>query len=193
MPLARGIFIPLNTTVSSKPSSLLNKTMENKSKSSAARKVAIGGLTAALYVILTLITSLFGFSSGVIQFRLSEALCILPAFTPAAIGGLFVGCLLSNIIAGCAIWDIVFGAIATLLGALGTYLLRHNRWLCVIPPILSNTIIIPIILTLVYHVSQGYLILVLTIGISEILSAGLLGELLYQPVSKRWQSMSRGE
>lgn len=163
----------------------INKTTENKlMKNSTARTVAIGGLIAALYIVLTLVTSLFGFSNGVLQLRLSEALCILPAFTPAAIPGLFIGCLLSNIIAGGVVWDIVFGSIATLIGAFGTYLLRKNRWLCIIPPIISNAIIIPLVLTFAYGVPESFLFLVFTIGVSEIISAGVLGELLYQPLHK---------
>ena len=74
-------------------------------------------MIAALYVVLTYITNLLGLASGTIQVRFSEALCILPVFTPAAIPGLFIGCLISNLITGGIIWDIIFGSIATLLGA----------------------------------------------------------------------------
>lgn len=83
-------------------------------------------MIAALYVVLTYITNLLGLASGTIQVRFSEALCILPVFTPAAIPGLFIGCLISNLITGGIIWDIIFGSIATLLGALGTYFLRKR-------------------------------------------------------------------
>lgn len=84
-------------------------------------------MIAALYVVLTYITNLLGLASGTIQVRFSEALCILPVFTPAAIPGLFIGCLISNLITGGIIWDIIFGSIATLLGALGTYFLRKKE------------------------------------------------------------------
>ena len=70
-------------------------------------------MIAALYVVLTYITNLLGLASGTIQVRFSEALCILPVFTPAAIPGLFIGCLISNLITGGIIWDIIFGSIAT--------------------------------------------------------------------------------
>ena len=84
-------------------------------------------MIAALYVVLTLAINAFGLASGAIQVRVSEALTILPYFTPAAIPGLFIGCLLSNTITGCALFDIIFGSIATLLVAVGTYLLRRHK------------------------------------------------------------------
>ena len=78
-------------------------------------------MIAALYVVLTLIANALGLASGSIQVRFSEALTVLPFFTPAAIPGLYIGCLLGNIAAGCALPDIVFGPLATLIGALGTW------------------------------------------------------------------------
>ena len=101
---------------------------------------------AALYVVLTLLANALGLASQAIQVRFSEALTILPYFTPAAIPGLFVGCLISNTITGCALLDIIFGSIATLLGGFGTYALRKNKWLAPISPILTNTIIVPFVL-----------------------------------------------
>ena len=86
-----------------------------------------GGLIAALYVVLTLVSAVFGLSSGVIQLRLSEALCVLPFFMPEAVPGLFIGCLLANLITGCLPFDILFGSIATLLGAVGARLLGRYR------------------------------------------------------------------
>ena len=110
------------------------------------KKLTLASTIAALYGVLTLLSRLFGLDSGVIQVRFSEALCILPIFTPAAIPGLFVGCLLSNILAGGVIWDVIFGSIATLLGAIGTRFLRKKPYLAVIPPILANAIIVPFVL-----------------------------------------------
>lgn len=112
-------------------------------KHKSIRYLTWGAIIAALYVLLTYLASLLGLASGVIQFRLSEALCIMACFTPAAIPGLYIGCLLSNILTGCVFWDILFGPIATLIGAVGTYLLRRNKYLAVIPPILANTLIVP--------------------------------------------------
>ena len=101
-----------------------------------------GAVIAAIYVVLTYIVSLLGLTNGVIQVRLSEALTILPVFTPAAIPGLVVGCVISNILTGAVIWDVIFGSLATLIGAVGTYLLRkHHRILYPLPPIIANTVI----------------------------------------------------
>jgi len=125
-----------------------------------------------------------GLSSGVIQFRISEALCILPVFTPAAVPGLFIGCLLSNLLSGCVIWDVIFGSIAPVLGAIGTRLLKNYRILACIPPIVSNMVIVPLVLKYAYHVGDGYLFLMATVGIGEIVCAGILGQLLYQALQK---------
>lgn len=137
-----------------------------------------GAIIAALYVILTLITNVAGLANGVIQVRISEALCILPIFTPAAVPGLLVGCLTSNVMTGCAPWDIVFGSLATLIGAYGSYLLRNHKWAAVIPPILANTLIIPWILHLVYQFPGSVLYFTATVFAGEFISIAILGTLL---------------
>ena len=133
---------------------------------------------AALYVVLTLFINAFDLASGAIQVRISEALTILPYFTPAAVPGLFIGCLLSNFMTGAAIWDIIFGSLATLIGAIGTYLLRKWKWCASLPPILSNTIIIPFVLTYAYGIPGGIPFFMLTVGAGEVLSCGVLGMIL---------------
>ena len=140
-----------------------------------------GAMIAALYVVLTFIANLAGLASGVIQVRLSEALTILPVFTAAAVPGLAVGCVLANLLTGCAIWDVVFGSLATLIGAVGTRLLRgQSPVLAVLPPILSNIIIVPLVLQRVYGVEDAYWYLAMTVGAGEIISCGVLGLLLYR-------------
>ena len=133
---------------------------------------------AALYVVLTLFINAFDLASGAIQVRISEALTILPYFTPAAVPGLFIGCLLSNFMTGAAIWDIIFGSLATLIGAIGTYLLRKWKWCAPLPPIVSNTIIIPFVLTYAYGIPGGIPFFMLTVGAGEVLSCGVLGMIL---------------
>ena len=144
-----------------------------------------GSMIAAIYVILTLLAASFGLDRYAIQIRFSEALTILPFLTPAAIPGLFVGCLLSNIITGCAIWDIIFGPLATLIGAYGTRLLRrHSKWLAPIPPIVSNTIIIPFVLMYAYKIEGSLPYFMLTVGLGELISCGFLGMLLLHALQK---------
>ena len=143
--------------------------------------ITYAAMIAALYTVLTYFINAFNLASGAIQVRISEALTILPAFTPAAIPGLFIGCLLSNTLTGCAIWDIIFGSLATLLGALGTWFWRKRKFFFLpLPPILANTLIIPFVLQYVYEAPGGILFLMLTVGIGEILSCGILGLLLYK-------------
>ena len=137
-----------------------------------------------MYIALTLLSFLFGLSGGVIQVRISEALTILPAFTPAAIPGLFMGCLISNLITGATLIDIIFGSLATLLGALGTYFLRKQRWLLSLPPIISNVIIVPLILIFGYGMTEGYFFILLTVALGEIVSCGILGNVLYYGIEK---------
>lgn len=149
-------------------------------KRNQTREIAFGGIIAALYVILTYVANAFGLASGVIQVRISEALTILPVFTVAAIPGVTIGCLLANLLTGCAFWDIVFGSVATLLGAVGTRLLRRHPYIAWIPPVVSNMAIIPVVLQKVYNVPDAWWYLVITVGIGEVISCGVLGIILYQ-------------
>ena len=142
------------------------------------------GAIAAVYVLLTMLAAALGLDSGAVQLRLSEALTILPVFTPAAVPGLFIGGLLSNLLAGGVIWDVIFGSLATLLGAVGTRLLRKNRWLACLPPILANVLIIPFVLTYAYGIPGGIPWFMFTVGMGEVLSCGLLGQLLWSTLDK---------
>ena len=137
---------------------------------------------AALYVVLTYVFS--AFASGVIQVRVSEALTILPAFTPAAIPGLVIGCLLSNTLTGCVLLDIIFGSVATLIGALGSYALRRHTWLVPIPPIVSNMVIVPFVLRYADGATDAFPFMIATVGAGEIISCYLLGMILYGALKK---------
>ena len=143
-----------------------------------------GAVIAALYVLLTMLSNAFGLSSGVIQLRISEALYALAIFSPSAVLGLFVGCILSNIFVGGILIDVIFGSIATLIGAFFTYKLRKYPIYALIPPILSNAIIIPPILRFAYGIEGSVWYFALTVGIGEFLSCGVLGYLLYQALNK---------
>lgn len=142
------------------------------------QNIAQGALIAALYTVLTLVSNTLGLASGVIQIRLSEAMTILPVFTPAAIPGLCIGCLISNIITGCAPMDVILGTLATLIGALLTRRLAGHKILASLPPIISNTLIIPWVLALVYNFEGSVAYFTVTVFVGELIAAGLLGQLL---------------
>jgi uncharacterized membrane protein len=135
--------------------------------------VAQGAMIAAAYVVLTVAFAPFSFKE--IQIRISESLTILPMFTPAAVPGLAVGCLLANILGGAVLADIIFGSLATLLGAVGTRMLRDRKpVLAVIPPIVANMLIVPFVLRYAYGVPLPIPLLMGTIGIGEMVSCGIL-------------------
>lgn len=150
--------------------------MNNKTSEKTVYYIVFSAAIAAIYTVLTMIFAPISF--GPIQFRVSEALCILPFFTPAAVPGLFIGCLLSNFLCGAAALDIVFGSLATLIGAIGSYKLRKTKWLVCIPPILANTIIIPWVLRYAYGSEDFIWYAMITVGIGEIFAIGVLGNLL---------------
>ena len=140
-------------------------------------------MIAAIYVVLTYVFAPFSF--GEIQVRISEALTILPVFTPAAIPGLFVGCLIGNILGGAILPDIIFGSIATLIGAFFTYQLRNrNQFLAPLPPVIANTVIVPFVLYYGYGVTLPIPFMMLTVGVGEVLSCCVLGMVLYFALKK---------
>ena len=145
--------------------------------------IAQAAMIAAIYVVLTLLGA--SFSYGEVQVRISEALTILPVFTPAAIPGLFIGCLLSNILGGCILPDIIFGSLATLIGAIFTWMLRNNnRFLAPLPPIIANVIVVPFVLRYGYQVPLPIPFMMLTVGIGEVISCGVLGMILYTALNR---------
>lgn len=148
----------------------------NRYANGSAAFLAHGALIAAVYAVLTYLTAPISF--GPIQFRISEALCVLPVFTPAAVPGLFAGCFLANFLSGAAPMDVVFGSIATLIGAYGTWLLRNRGILAVVPPILANAVIIPFVLRFAYGAEDLIPFMMLTVGIGEVISVGILGSML---------------
>lgn len=153
--------------------------MKNKKVLFLVQAAMIG----AIYVVLTLLFQPFSF--GQIQVRIAEALTILPLFTPAAIPGLFVGCLIGNILGGSILPDIIFGSLATLIGAIFTYLLREqSKYLAPLPPTLANTIIVPFILYYAYGINLPIPFMMLTVGIGEIISCGVLGMIVYASLEK---------
>lgn len=156
------------------------------------RKISVlfvtqAAVIAAMYVVLTFVSSSMGLASGEIQIRLSEMLVILPAFTPAAIPGLFLGCFLSNLLTGCTVIDIVFGSLATLIAAVLSYQLRNHKYplLVTVPPVVANMIVVPFILKFSYGVPLPIPVMMATVGIGEVISCMVLGSVLYFALDKR--------
>lgn len=156
---------------------------KNTKRKNAALTITRAAAVGALYFILTWISGLFGLSSGVIQFRISEALCIMPLFFPEATLGLFIGCLISNVLTSGVIWDVLFGSLATLIGALGALFMRRLpkslAWLAPIPTVVANVVIVPLVLTFAMGASEALGFIALTVFIGEAVCAWLLGAMLY--------------
>ncbi len=130
-------------------------------------------LIAAIYSALTIVLGSFGY--GPVQFRIAEALTVLPAVIPAAIPGLFIGCILANLFGGFGIIDIVFGSLATLLSAFSTYLLKKHRFLFPLPPVVFNAVIVGSYVYLLYDNSYSMALTMMFIGISEFIICYGLG------------------
>ena len=155
-------------------------------KNTKARKrlayITEASAIAALYTVITIAIGPLG--SAAIQCRIPEAMCILAIFTPAAIPGMTIGCLISNIATGCLWQDVLFGTLATLIGVIGARLLRRIWWLTPLPTVISNTLIVPFVLAYAYHAEEGIPFLMLTVGIGEVISAYVLGIALYFALRK---------
>ena len=158
--------------------------MNNKNKTLYLTQAA---LIAAMYFVLTWVSNLFGLASGAVQLRLSEALCVLPFFMPAAVPGLFIGCFLANLSMGAIIWDTLFGSIATLLGAFFASKIK-NKYLVPLPTVIANTVIVPFVILYFYtevHSVGAYFFTAGFVFLGEVLSAYVLGLLLLFAIDKR--------
>ena len=151
--------------------------------------VCQGAIIAALYTVLTLVSPN---PIGVFQVRFSECLTILPVFFPAAVPGLFVGCIISNLIAGALVWDIVFGSLATLIAAFLTYKLgKKHVLLAILFPVLANTLVVPPVLIFFYGVPDALWVIYLSIFAGEVISCGVLGYILHSVLKKRFSHINK--
>lgn len=137
---------------------------------------------AAIYVVLTVVFAPLSF--GEVQIRFAEALTVLPFFTPAAIPGLFIGCIIGNFMGGAIPLDIICGSLATLVGALASYGLRNHKFLVPVPPIVANILVVPYVLYFGYGVNLPIPFMMLTVGIGEVLSCGVIGLILLIALDK---------
>lgn len=156
-------------------------------KGFSTKHLVRGALIAAAYATLSYVSAPLQFMF--FQFRLSEALCVLPIFFPEAIAGLFVGCLIANYISGCVIWDVLFGSLATLLGAIFARALarlpRKLMFLTTLPTVFANAIIVPFVIIYAYNSPDSYCFLLVTVMAGELVTATGVGTLLYYQLEKR--------
>ena len=174
----------------------MNNQTSNRLKTVHLTQAAI---IAALYIVLTFLANALGLANYVVQIRFSEALTILPYFTATAIPGLFIGCLLSNILTGCAIPDIIFGSIATLIGAIGAWIIgkaarnsRHETLfaiLATLPNVIANTLIVPWVLKFAYGATEAVPFMMMTVGIGEFIASTLLGTIVILAFRKNFKML----
>lgn len=152
------------------------------------KQLATAGIIAAIYAVLSLFSSVFGIAYGPIQCRFSEALTVLPFFLPEAIPGLFIGCIVSNLMSTVGPLDLIFGSLATLLAALWTRRMP-NKYLAPLPPVICNAVIIGAMIAW-YEVGFTdafwgmFAFNAFTVGIGEAIACYVLGLLLLRALSR---------
>jgi len=163
--------------------------MSIRSKFLTTRALAQAGIIAALYVALVLSNAMFSY--GMIQIRIAEALTILPLFMPAAIPGVFIGCLIANIFSPFPnIIDIVFGSLTSLLASIMTYQIGRDLaktkvkelpkfLLAAIPPVLANAIIVGTYVGILWYPAIPVYLVMLSVGAGQVVACYLLGGFLY--------------
>ncbi len=146
------------------------------------RQVATMAVIAALYTVVTGVFAPIAFRE--VQVRISEALCVLALFTPAALPGLTLGCFLSNLLwSPFGFLDVALGTLATFLGVWGVYYFREkNRWLALCMPVVTNALLVPVVLLV--FVKQAYLLNVLLVGAGEAVACLGLGYPLSKALDK---------
>lgn len=161
-------------------------TQNNNTKKDFSRRLQFwvqAAVIAGVYSVLTIVLAPISF--GPMQARVSEALTVLPYFTPAAIPGLFIGCLISNIISPYGMVDMICGSLATLLAAVASYKLRKFPILVPLPPVLTNGIIIGSMLHFAYGLEVNVWICMLWVAVGELLSCYVLGYPILKYFQKR--------
>ena len=144
--------------------------------------LAEASVIAAIYAVLTIV--LAPISYGAVQVRISEALTVLPFFTPAAVPGLFVGCIAANLLSPYGLPDLIFGSLATLIGAAGSYMLRKKPALVPLPPVISNGIIVGVMLYYVYEVPVPLFVQMLYVAAGEMSACYAVGYPLMKYLNK---------
>ena len=149
----------------------------------STRDLTLAAMVAALYAVMSYFGNIFGLTFGPIQFRFAEALTVLPFLFPATVPGLFVGCLITNLLSPYGPLDIVVGSVATLIAALWTSRVK-NRWMAPLPPVICNAVLVGF--TIGWAEAGGYTAALpaawvfngLTVGLGELGACYVLGMLL---------------
>ena len=149
--------------------------LQHKRKKFSVRDLAQGAIIAAIYALLTIF--LAPISSGLVQCRVAEAMSVLPYFTFSAVPGLFIGCLLANLLTGAVIYDVIFGSLATLTAAYITYWMRKrvSKYLAPLPSVIVTALVIGWLLTYVYKVGFPYWITAGYVAIGQAIACFALG------------------
>ncbi len=149
------------------------------------RYLTQAAIIAALYILLALLSNAFGMASGAVQLRLSEALTVLPFFTAAAVPALTIGCAGFALISGAALWDLVFGTLATLLAAVCTRLLRKRKpYFAPVPPIIFNVLVLPPVLSAVYGAKESVWFLAGSVFVGQFISCFVLGMIVLKSLKR---------
>ena len=165
---------------------------ERMARFSIVKQLAYGAVTAALYTALTVAVA--PIASGMLQCRISEALCVLPYFLPAAVPGLFVGCLISNLILGNMLLDVLLGSLATLLAAVCTCYMGTRGlpfYLAPLPGVVFNAFITGWVVFTLYMPEVPYWINALYVGAGQVLACYGLGLPLFLFLKKYQKSIFR--
>ena len=157
-------------------------------KNLTTRRLAVSGMIGAAYAVMAIFGSVFGLTFGPIQFRFSEALCVLPFFFPETVWGLFAGCLITNLLSPYGALDIIFGSLATLLAAVWTQH-THHKWLAPLPPVLCNAVIVGAVISFQQTGFTGafagaFVYNAVTVGVGEAIACYVLGGVLLTVLPK---------
>ncbi|MDP3447094.1 MAG: QueT transporter family protein [Eubacteriales bacterium] len=149
--------------------------LQQSTKKFTVRDLAQGAIIAAVYALLTIF--LAPISSGLIQCRVSEAMSVRPDFTCSAVPGLFIGCLLANLLMGVPIYDVVLGSLATLIAAFITYKMRNrvSKYLAPLPSVVVNALVVGALLVYVYEVGVPFWVAAGYVAIGQAIACFALG------------------
>ena len=155
------------------------------------KSLARAGMIAAIYAALTLIFAPISFNA--VQFRISEAMTVLPMLLPEAVPGLAVGCLVANILGGAALPDVIGGTLATLIAAILTRMLRKKPVLAMASPVVINGLIVGPLVYFCYEYKSIFSLsalsfTVFTVALGEAVVVAILGTLLIKALPRiKWK------